>query len=301
MSVLLSALLDWFLGEPPACAHPVAWIGRYLQATGKGLCALAPRRAFLGGMGWWVLGASAVTILATLATLGLARLPGWAQVLGSAVLLKPLFSFRMLATEVRAVEAAVQESLDQGRQRLSHIVSRDTSQLSATEVRESALESLSENLSDSVVAPLFWFALFGLPGAALYRFANTADAMWGYRNAWESAGKFAARADDVFNLIPARLTALLLLVAGGLRVGPSQLAVEARKTPSPNSGWPMAAFALSLGVRLGKPGVYVLNPQGSGPKAVHVQQGTWLAIAAGALGIAACGVLSWSLEGLLYG
>jgi adenosylcobinamide-phosphate synthase len=139
------------------------------------------------------------------------------------------------------------------------------SALGEPEVRESAVESLAENLNDSLVAPLFWFALAGLPGAALYRFANTADAMWGYRGerggrVWEWAGKFAARADDVMSWLPARITALLLALAGWqwLRGLPAQ----ARRTPSPNSGWPMAAMALLLGVRLGKPGVYVLNETG---------------------------------------
>ena len=117
-----------------------------------------------------------------------------------------------------------------------------------------------------MVAPLWWFALLGLPGAALYRFANTADAMWGYPGMrggrdWQWAGKWAARADDVLSWVPARLTALLLaLCARGLPL--RTLARQARKTPSPNSGWPMAAMALALDVRLAKPGVYTLHGEG---------------------------------------
>ena len=111
--------------------------------------------------------------------------------------------------------------------------------------------------------------LLGLPGAALYRLANTADAMWGYPGMhggryWQWAGKWAARADDVLSWLPARITALLLAVlARGLP--PATLARQARRTPSPNSGWPMAAMALALGVRLGKPGVYVLNASARDP------------------------------------
>ena len=122
-----------------------------------------------------------------------------------------------------------------------------------------------------MVAPIFWFLLFGLPGAAVYRFANTADAMWGYRGVrngvnWEWAGKWAAWADDVLSWVPARLTALLLAgVAGGVNL--KVLRCEARKTPSPNSGWPMAAMALALNIRLGKPGVYTLNEAGKLPLA----------------------------------
>jgi adenosylcobinamide-phosphate synthase len=127
---------------------------------------------------------------------------------------------------------------------------------------------LAENLSDSVIAPLFWFALFGLPGAAVYRFANTADAMWGYRGRWEWAGKFAARADDVLNWIPARMTAIALLLMGPNRMTLAlRLPGEAARTTSPNSGWPMGALALSLNVRLRKPQVYALNANGSAPAA----------------------------------
>ncbi|WP_161547594.1 CobD/CbiB family cobalamin biosynthesis protein, partial [Escherichia coli] len=113
------------------------------------------------------------------------------------------------------------------------------------------------NLNDSVIAPLFWFAIAGLPGAALYRFANTADAMWGYRDDREWCGKWAARADDLLSWLPARLSALLLR--------PPALGAlwrEAGRTPSPNGGWPMAAMALRLDVRLGKPGVYLLHATG---------------------------------------
>jgi adenosylcobinamide-phosphate synthase len=172
---------------------------------------------------------------------------------------------------VRAVERALEESLDSGRARLALIVSRDTTQLDASQIRESSLESLAENLSDSVIAPLFWFVLLGLPGAAVYRFANTADAMWGYRDRWEWAGKFAARADDLLNLIPARMTALGLLIAGQRPwMLLMRLPREAARTASPNSGWPMGALALSLDVRLRKPEVYVLNSTGSAPSEANV-------------------------------
>ena len=157
-------------------------------------------------------------------------------------------------------------------------------------MRESAIETLAENLSDSVVAPLLWFALLGLPGAALYRFANTADAMWGYPGAhggrhWQWAGKWAARADDVLNWLPARLTAGLLML-GARRTLWQTLPVQAALTPSPNGGWPMGAMALRLGVSLGKPGVYRLNGQALAPQASHTWQAlrrarraAWLAVA----------------------
>ena len=196
------------------------------------------------------------------------------------LMLKPLMSLALLQSEVRAVEAALAESLDAGRARLAWLVSRDVASLSAEEVRQSAIESLAENLNDSVIAPLFWFVLLGLPGAALYRFANTADAMWGYPGTrgqgdgaryWQWAGKWAAYADDVLSWLPARITALLLALAGG-GVSIRTLAQEARKTPSPNSGWPMAAMALALDVRLSKPGAYCLHPAGHAPTAGDAAQ-----------------------------
>jgi adenosylcobinamide-phosphate synthase len=134
------------------------------------------------------------------------------------------------------------------------------------------------------VAPLFWFTVGGLPAAALYRFANTADAMWGYRGDWEWAGKWAARADDLLSYLPARLTAALIAMSA-LHL-PSDLRKVARVTPSPNGGWPMGMLALALNVRLSKPGVYVLNPAGSPAEAPHLSEGlrvckrtAWLTIA----------------------
>ena len=273
-ALLLALLIDRWLGEPPVRWHPVVWMGHYLGWAGRLLQRQARpdgadyRSFWLGALAW--LGGAAMVIAAAMAIEQLAlRLPVVLAGLLLGLALKPLLAWRMLHTEVQAVEQALQQSLAAGRERLSWLVSRDVSALSEAGVRESAIESLAENLNDSVVAPLFWFALLGLPGAALYRFANTADAMWGYRGVyrgqrWEWAGKWAARMDDALSWLPARLTAALLLLAAGgrgLRLA-GALRQEAVKTPSPNSGWPMAAMALVLGVRLRKPLVYGLNPNG---------------------------------------
>ncbi|WP_409242065.1 adenosylcobinamide-phosphate synthase CbiB [Curvibacter microcysteis] len=286
-AVPVALLLDQLFGEPPPRLHPVVWMGHYLGRAGRWL---APQQGVgpspegrrdlwrgLAGAVLWAVGAACAVGLAWPLQQALIHLGPVAAVLGLGLLLKPLLAWRMLRREVQAVEAALAQSLEAGRSRLAWLVSRDVSALSATEVRESALESLSENLNDSVLAPLFWFAVAGLPGAALYRFANTADAMWGYpgwrRSAsgewryWAWAGKWAARADDVLSWLPARFTALLLL---GLRPGLwAGLPAQARQTPSPNSGWPMAALALRLSVRLAKPGVYTLNPGAPAPEAHH--------------------------------
>ncbi|MDO4683800.1 MAG: adenosylcobinamide-phosphate synthase CbiB [Lautropia sp.] len=251
---------------------------------------------FLKGAAAWLAGAVVVWWLASvlqwlcLSLPASSGLPSWLTLPLMAFCLKPMLAWAMLRDEVYAVEAALQLSLPAGRERLGWLVSRNTQALSESDVREAAIETLAENLNDSVVAPLFWFALLGLPGAALYRFTNTADAMWGYPGErggrqWQWAGKWAARADDVLSWAPARLTALLLMLGTGA-VQWRRLRPEAVRTTSPNGGWPMAAMALRLGVRLGKPGVYVLNAGARVPDAAdtrqairHAARSAWLAAA----------------------
>jgi adenosylcobinamide-phosphate synthase len=292
----MALLFDRWWGEPPPVMHPVVWMGRYFTSIGRRLPDYAPAAAFMLGAAYWLIGAILVAFAYGYAGATIAKLPAWLAVVLTALLLKPLFALKMLLGEVAAVDEALTRGVEQGRTRLRMIVSRDTTRLTASEVRESSLESLSENLSDSVVAPLFWFALLGLPGAAIYRFANTADAMWGYRGRWEWAGKFAARADDLLNWIPARLTALALVLMGPHRMSVlRQLRTEAHRTLSPNSGWPMAALALSLNVRLRKPNVYALNAEGLEPSAMkvsialrRVEASAWLAAAVFTFAILYC-------------
>ena len=282
-AAVVALFIDHLFGEPPVRWHPVVWMGHALGWAGKRVAPLAAEapvgrdgRAFWHGTLHWLVLSAGVVLTATGLQWALYQLPVWLAAVGLGLCLKPLLAWRMLRTEVLAVEAALGESLAAGRERLGWLVSRDVATLTEAQVRESAIESLAENLSDSVVAPLFWFALAGLPGAALYRFANTADAMWGYRTVrggrqWEWAGKWAARADDVLNWLPARLTGCVLALWAGGRVLRA-LPAQAGLTPSPNSGWPMAAMALALGVRLGKPGVYTLNAAGHQPVASDVGQ-----------------------------
>ena len=273
-ALVVALLIDHCLGEPRARWHPVVWMGNCLDWVASKLQpnpspVVRDLASFWLAAAYWSAGAATIFIVTSALQWAILQLPRALAALLMGVALKPLLALAMLRSEVQAVEDALAQSLDAGRKRLSWLVSRDTSALTETEVRESAIESLAENLNDSVVAPIFWFAILGLPGAAVYRFANTADAMWGYRGLrggvnWEWAGKWAARADDALSWLPARITALLLaLVVGGLNV--KALVLEARKTPSPNSGWPMTAMALALGISLRKPGVYLLNPTGRLP------------------------------------
>ena len=334
---LLAFGLDVAFGEPPVRLHPVVWMGQYLQWAGERIApsvvvdappsrgtrhanasriaeraptslpetsraatAQDARHQFRLGALAWLLGAVVTTSLAWGVQGALGQLPVWLAVPLLALCLKPLFAWTMLRDLVAQVEAALGQGLQAGREQLAHLVSRDVQQLDEAGVRESAIETLAENLSDSVVAPLLWFALLGLPGAALYRFANTADAMWGYPGVhgsrhWQWAGKWAARADDVLNWLPARLTAGLLML-GARRTLWQALPAQAVLTPSPNGGWPMGAMALRLGVSLGKPGVYRLNGQASAPQASHTWQAlrrarraAWLAVALCASAVALVG------------
>jgi adenosylcobinamide-phosphate synthase len=176
----------------------------------------------------------------------------------------------------RPVRAPLERGdLAMARHGLRSLCSRDPSALGATELAAGAVESVAENASDSVVAPLFYYAVLGLPGALAYRAINTLDAMIGYRGKYEYLGKAAARLDDAANLIPARITAALLLVAGALtrkdlRGGWGVLRRDGATTASPNAGRPMAAIAGLLAVELEKPGQYRLGAPAAAPTAATI-------------------------------
>lgn len=259
--------IDVVIGEPPSRLHPVVWIG----TVSRWLVARAPRH---GAAAQLVAGAAiAVAVPAgfAAATIGITGpVDGTlAGLLLGAWLLKSTFAARALGAAAREVRVPLARGdLDAARAALRSLCSRDPSRLEAPAVAAAAVESVAENASDSVVAPLFYYALFGLPGAACYRAVNTLDAMIGYRGRYEHLGKAAARLDDLLNLIPARLTAGLLLVAGAVcradvRGGVRMLRRDGAATASPNAGRPMATMAGLLGVRLDKPGHYRLGDPGA--------------------------------------
>jgi adenosylcobinamide-phosphate synthase len=216
---------------------------------------------------------------------------GPARGIATGIALKPALSLRALIAAARDVESALRErDLDEARRLLGwHLVSRDTSRLTAAEVAGAAVESVAENLSDSIVAPLLAFRVGGLPMAYAYRMMNTADAMLGYRTPeLEWFGKVSARADDLVNLIPARCSALLIACTAAAGGGSTRGAIDgalenASATPSPNAGWPMAAMAGALGVRLTKRDCYVLNPHGRDPVASDIGRGCRIVGAAAVL------------------
>ncbi len=266
LAVLLLALaLDAALGDPAwlyrALPHPVALMGgaiaaleRRLNRPGRG--ALKLRGALALALVVGLVGA-----LAWLLAWGLRALAfGW---IAEALLASTLIAQRGLHQHVGAVARALQRrGLEAGREAVAHIAGRDPGSLDEAGVCRAAIESCAENFSDGVVAPAFWYALFGLPGLAVYKAVNTADSMVGHRSPrYAGFGWAAARLDDAANLAPARLAgALIALAAAGLRESPGGAAGAMRRDAarhrSPNAGWPEAAMAGALGLRLAGPRRY---------------------------------------------
>lgn len=282
--IWLAVALDALAGEPPSAVHPVAWMGRLIAVFSR----IAPKRGaagpFAAGMAFTVLGMVLVGTAGWAVHLLLWRLPLPLALIGEAVALKLMFSLRGLLSAGREVSAALDAGdLSEARRRVAwHLVSRDTSNLTESQVAAATIESLAENASDSMVAPLLFYAVFGLPGAFACRFINTCDAMLGYRDVErEWLGKFPARLDDVVHFVPARLTALCLLLAGPLRYGHLANAVLVWRrdrwlTASPNAGQPMSMAAGVLSVELEKVDCYRLGAGQRVPVAGDIPRAVWL-------------------------
>jgi len=288
--------------------HPVVWLGAFigkLERTFNRADFSDSRRYGLG-----VLAAVAAVSLAVLAGITTAMLlpataPGF---LAEAVIASSLICSRSLHEHVAAVHDPLAAGrVDAARAAVSRIVGRDTDELPPAEISGAAIESLAESASDGVIAPIFWGTLFGLPGIAAYKAINTLDSMIGHLNSRHAAfGGFAARLDDVANLLPARLTGLLFAAAGGKPGGSGATFGEilgvmwrdAGKHRSPNAGWPESAVAAALGIRLGGPRAYArvsanepwLNPDGRLPETADLRGALALyrkAILLGLLGVLA--------------
>ena len=281
IALLLGWLLDLCLGDPARLPHPVVGFGKAIAACehrfNRG------RRRKLKGA-FVALSLIAMTFLLTAIINASFFILHYSLFLSWNVLVVfYCLAGTTLIREVRAVFLALDRSLDEGRRQVARIVGRDTSQLSAQEVRTAALETLAENLSDGVIAPLFWLLLLGVPGMMAYKTVNTLDSMIGYRTErYRDFGCWAAHIDDVANFLPARLTALLMLlgeklimtsrgfVAAVCRSGRAAAASSSfsfcsslkfvrrygRQHASPNSGYPEAALAAILDCRFGGPHNY---------------------------------------------
>ena len=244
--------LDLWLGDPIQLPHLVVGFGK-LIAKGERVWNKGKGRLWKGALMAIILVVATFVISDCL----LGILPGVLHTLVSALLIFYCMAGTTLILEVREVFRAVDRSLEEGRVQVARIVGRDTSELSAQEVRTAALETLAENLSDGVIAPLFWYALLGVPGMLAYKMVNTLDSMIGYRNErYKDFGCFAARLDDVANYLPARLTALLMILASK-RISLIKFVWKyGNQHASPNSGYPEAALAGILDCRFGGPHNY---------------------------------------------
>jgi len=266
--LLIALVTDIALGEPSNLFHPVAWMGKVISFFEKIGTRRSPLFQLIYGTCitiFLIIFFSSLTyfVLAYLKDLNLVVY----MVIG-ALLLKSTFSLKGLRKAALKVKnSLLRNKIEEARYELRSLVSRDTTDLSQPLLVSAAVESVAESTCDSFVAPLFYFLFFGIPGAVAYRVVNTIDSMLGYHGDFEYLGKFASRLDDVLNYIPARIAALLLVLASffsGKQTRSSwQVAIsEHSKTESPNAGWTIAAVAGALSVQLEKAGHYKLGKAG---------------------------------------
>ena len=259
LSLIIGWLLDLVVGDPQRLPHPIVWFGKMIAFF---------EHRLNKGTHRMVKGAATAIVLILL-VYGITavcqelchRTHIVVVTIFDAILIFYCLAGTTLIREVREVFLAVDRSLDDGRRQVARIVGRDTSELNAQEIRTAALETLAENLSDGVIAPLFWLAIGGVPAMMAYKMVNTLDSMIGYRTErYRLFGCVAARIDDVANYIPARLTALLMVIGsvppGALRRTFSFIARNGRRHASPNSGYPESALAAILDCRFGGPHHY---------------------------------------------
>ncbi len=271
--VLIAALLlDRLVGDPHLPLHPVSLVGKCIAWWGRP-ARYPPRFQRAAGIFFWCI---TVFAFAFPFFLFYTFAPWFLLLIGAPILLKCCFAWRSLEDHIMAVVRALERGTEAGRKEVRMLVSRDTSSLSDEHILSAAYESMTENLTDSITAPLFYYALWGLTGAAVYRAANTMDAMLGYRDERERLGWWSARTDDVLSFLPARMSALFLLLyfAVGGRFTPSYRVMrrDGKNRPGFNGGIVMAAMAGGIGIRFEKPGVYSIGdaerPLGDGGKEI---------------------------------
>ena len=263
-ALLIAAfLLDLAVGDPPWLPHPVVLMGRVVSQGERMLRSGRPRSDFLSGV---VLSVLLVALSAGVAWIIISlfqALPLWLSFIATAALASTTVATRGLLDAVKSIETPLRAGdLAAAREKLSHIVGRETAHLDRNKILTASLESLAESTCDGIVAPLFYLFLGGVPLAMTYKAVSTLDSMIGYRSErYFYFGKFAARLDDLANFLPARLTAgFIVIAAAAMRLNPARVGRIAWRDrschPSPNAGYPEAAFAGAFGVRLGGPSVY---------------------------------------------
>ncbi len=292
--LILSLVVDRACGDPHSRFHPVAMIGSFIAWWGQPSRWNPSLQRFVGVFFWFL-----TVVVFTIPFLLFSEYAPWfLMLMAGPFLLKSCFALRSLEEHAAAVAAAT--SPDAGREKVQMLVSRDTSTLTDEQILSAAYESVAENLNDSIIAPLFYFMIFGLPGAACYRAANTMDAMLGYTDDRVRIGWFPARMDDILSFIPARITGLLLLVYFFLR-GRSGPAIRIFRRdhslrPGFNGGIPMSLIAGGTGVMFEKPGKYRIGDselplRSAGPGIIMAVRGVTLLFAI----VAATASVLWNL------
>ena len=255
LPLLIGWFLDLLLGDPQWMPHPVVGFGKMI-AVGEKWLNKGIHRKLKGALMSFFLVLFVFSVTCLLLYL-LYIVHYLLYIFCASLIIFWCLAGTTLIREVRQTFIAVDRSLEEGRKQVARIVGRDTSELSAQEIRTAALETLAENLSDGVIAPLFWFAIGGVPGMLTYKMINTLDSMIGYKtDRYREFGCFAAHLDDVANYIPARITAFLMVLASGRLSLLKFVAKYGSKHASPNSGYPEAALAGILNCRFGGPHTY---------------------------------------------
>ncbi len=306
-ALLIALALDLALRELPSTVHPVVWMGKLVSLLER-IGPSAESKAL--ALAWGGFMAAFVPVLAGglawLAANGLRELGPIPYLLGVAALLNTTFAVKGLAQAAKTVQNAMDEgSMGEARYELRSLVSRDAASLNQSLTSAAAIESVAENTTDSYIGPWLAFALLGLPGAFAFRAVNTLDSMIGYRGRYEYLGKASAKLDDVMNLIPARISAVLMLAAGALCRLPTGQGwrwafMGRRLTASPNAGWTIGAMSGLLGVALEKAGHYRIGDGLREPGPAHIGASIRVAYGVAAFGIpVAVGLLA--LRGLAAG
>ncbi len=261
--VIIAVVIDVIFGEPPAKIHPVVWMGKAIDFF-KGY--LIDYRSKISG----IILTFMVVMIFTLATYVLLRLSAFNYILYiliSSVILSTTFAIKVLLTSSENMKNDIDHNIEKARKSMSYLVSRNTMELNEEDLTSATIETLTENITDSIIAPLFYAFIFGVFGAVVYRVINTLDAMVGYKTPEKiKIGWFPAKLDDILNFIPARITGIIVVIAAAfLRLNWKNaykiMIRDARKPDSPNSGYSMAAAAGALGIKLEKIGYYKIGDE----------------------------------------
>jgi len=259
--ITIALIIDVLFGELPLKVHPVVWMGKIIEILKQHLINY---RSKISGIILTLVLVIAFT-LAAYVLIYLSVINNILYILVSSVILTTTFAINVLISSAHDIKKDIDYNIDTARKNMSYLVSRDTTNLSSEEIVSATVETLTENITDSVIAPLFYAFIFGVPGAVAYRAVNTLDAMVGYKkHETIKIGWFPAKMDDILNYLPARITGLMVIIAAlflgmNWRNSYKTMIRDAKKPDSPNSGYSMAAAAGALGIKLKKAGYYEIG------------------------------------------